>query len=298
VFAGIDWGGTHHQLCVVDAGGKRCSQLRVTHDVAGLEDLDTELARWGLHAVPFAQTGPAPADVQAVWLETPSNPLLTFPDIAAHVEAARAAGALVVVDATAATPVLLRPLEHGADVVVHSATKYLSGHSDVLAGVAAGRDEAVRDRLLEFRTRTGIVAAPDVAWLLLRGLRTLPLRVARQSETALELARRLDGHPSVERVLYPGLGDPVAARYLSAFGGLLSFLVAGGGERAQRVEESTTLIRNATSLGGVESLIETRTRFEGERVPASLVRLAVGLEDVDDLWHDLEQALALSEPRV
>ena len=114
----------------------------------------------------------------------------------------------------------------------------------------------------------------------------------------LELARRLDRHPSVERVLYPGLGDPVAARYLSAFGGLLSFLVAGGGERAQRVEASTTLIRNATSLGGVESLIETRTRFEGERVPASLVRLAVGLEDVDDLWHDLERALAVSEPRV
>src|SRR5437870_5767810 len=141
------------------------------------------------------------------------------------------------------TAVLLRPLEHGADVVVHSATKYLSGHSDVLAGVAVARDEAVRDRLLEFRTRTGIVAAPDVAWLLLRGLRTLPLRVARQSETALEIARRLERHASVERVLYPGLGDPVAARYMTSFGGLLSFLVAGGREEAERVEQSTRLIR-------------------------------------------------------
>jgi cystathionine gamma-synthase len=156
----------------------------------------------------------------------------------------------------------------------------------------------VRDRLLEFRTRTGVVAAPDVAWLLLRGLRTLPLRVARQSETALELARRLERHPSVERVLYPGLGDPVAARYMSSFGGLLSFLVAGGGAQAERLEESTRLIRNATSLGGVESLIETRTRFEGDRVPPSLVRLAVGLEDVDDLWADLEQALAAAGSRV
>jgi cystathionine gamma-synthase len=251
-----------------------------------------ELSRWGLELVEFDQTGPAPAGVQAVWLETPGNPLLSFPDLDAQIAAAHADGARTIVDATAATPVLLRPLEHGADVVVHSATKYLSGHSDALLGAAVCAAETDRDRLYEFRTRTGIVAAPDPAWLLLRGLRTLEVRVERQSASALELARRLEAHPAVERVNYPGLGDPVAARYLDAFGGLLSFLVAGGRDAAERVERATTLIHNATSLGGVESVIETRARFEGDRCPPSLVRLAVGLEDVDDLWADLEQALA------
>jgi cystathionine gamma-synthase len=253
--------------------------------------LDTELARWGVTAVPFDQTGPAPTDVQLVWLETPANPLLSFPDLDAQVGAAHAAGARVVVDATAATPLLLRPLEHGADVVVHSATKYLSGHADALLGAAICASGDDRDRLYELRTRTGIVAAPDPAWLLLRGLKTLAVRVPRQSATALELARRLDAHPAVERVFYPGLGDEVAARYLDQFGGLLSFLVAGGREAAERVERSTKLIRNATSLGGVESVLETRARWEGDRIPASLVRLSVGLEDVDDLWADLDQAL-------
>ncbi len=253
--------------------------------------LESELARWGLELVSFDQTGPAPAGVDVVWLETPSNPLLSFPDLDAQVAAARAAGARVIVDATAATPLLLRPLEHGAGVVVHSASKYLSGHADVLLGAAAFRDSADRDRVYEFRTRAGVVAAPDPAWLLLRGLRTLGVRIARQSASALELARRLEAHPAVERVHYPGLGDEVAARYLEAFGGLLSFLVAGGGEAAARVEASTRLIRNATSLGGVESVLETRHRWEGDRVPPGLVRLSVGLEDVDDLWADLEQAL-------
>src|SRR4051812_40499878 len=253
--------------------------------------LETELARWGLEPVRFDQTAAAPDGVQLVWLETPANPLLSFPDLDAQVAAAHAGGARVVVDATAATPLLLRPLEHGADVVVHSATKYLSGHADVLLGTAVCAREADRDRLYEFRTRTGIVAAPDPAWLLLRGLRTLAVRVPRQSESALELARRLQEHPAIERVFYPGLGDPVAARYLEQFGGLLSFLVAEGREAAERVERSTTIIRNATSLGGVESVLETRARWEGDRIPSNLVRLSVGLEDVDDLWEDLAQAL-------
>ncbi|HET8607645.1 MAG TPA: PLP-dependent aspartate aminotransferase family protein [Gaiellaceae bacterium] len=255
--------------------------------------LQTELARWGLELVSFDQTGPAPDGVDVVWLETPSNPLLSFPDLDAHVEAAHAAGARVVVDSTAATPVLLRPLEHGADVVVHSATKYLSGHSDTLLGAAACAADRDRERIYEFRTRSGIVAAPDPAWLLLRGLRTLAVRVARQSASALELARRLDAHPAVERVFYPGLGDATAARYLDGgFGGLLSFLAAGGADAAARVEQRVRTIRNATSLGGVETLLETRHRYEGDRVPETLVRLAVGLEDVDDLWDDLAQALA------
>ncbi|MGH2921291.1 MAG: PLP-dependent transferase, partial [Gaiellaceae bacterium] len=182
----------------------------------------------------------------------------------------------VLVDATAATPVHLRPLEHGADLVLHSATKYLGGHSDVLLGAVVCRDSATAARLKEFRTRTGIVAAPDPAWLLLRGLKTLEPRVRRQTETATELAGRLESHPAVERVRYPG------------FGGLMSFDVAGD---ARRVETSTRLITNATSLGGVQSTMESRHRWEGDRAPENLLRLSVGLEDVEELWADLEQAL-------
>jgi cystathionine gamma-synthase len=171
----------------------------------------------------------------------------------------------------------LRPLEHGADLVLHSATKYLSGHSDVLLGAVVCREPATAERLREFRSRSGIVAAPDPAWLLLRGLKTLELRVRRQTETATELARRLEAHPSVEVVRYPG------------FGGLLSFDVDAD---ATRVETSTSLITNATSLGGVSSTIETRHRWEGDRVPKNLLRLSVGLEPVEELWADLQQALS------
>src|ERR671936_150102 len=238
-----------------------------------------------LRHVEFDQTGPPPPDVDLVWVEAPSNPLLTFPDL----EAAATHPAPLVVDATASTPILLRPLEHGADFVLHSATKFLAGHSDTLLGVVVCRDEADAHRLHELRTRTGIVAAPDPAWLLIRGLRTLPLRVERQSASALELARRLAEHPRVERVRYPGLGDPLAARWMEGgFGGLLSFDVAGD---ARAVEQATQVITNATSLGGVESLLETRARWEGDRVPPNLLRLSVGLEDVEDLWADLAQAL-------
>jgi cystathionine gamma-synthase len=241
----------------------------------GTSVLFRELERWGLRHVEFDQTKAPPDGVDLVWLEAPSNPFLTMPDL----EAAAAHPASVLVDATAATPVHLRPLEQGADLVLHSATKYLGGHSDVLLGAVVCRDPATATRLREFRTRSGIVAAPDAAWLLLRGLRTLDLRVRRQTETARELVRRLEAHPQVEVVRYPG------------FGGLLSFDVAGGGEAARRVETSTRLIVNATSLGGVESVLETRHRWEGDRVPEGLVRLSVGLEDPEVLWSDLEQAL-------
>jgi cystathionine gamma-synthase len=186
--------------------------------------------------------------------------------------------------------VLLRPLEHGADFVLHSASKILAGHHDALLGVVACADSADAERLAEFRSTSGIVAAPDPVWLLLRGLKTLALRVRRTSASALELARRLADHPSVERVRYPGLGDPVAARYVEAFGPLLSFDVADG-ERALRVERSLRLIENATSLGGVASTLESRTRWEPERVPPGLLRLSVGLEHVEDLWEDLQTAL-------
>jgi cystathionine gamma-synthase len=253
----------------------------------GTPVLFRRLERWGLRCVEFDQTGPPPDGADLVWLEAPSNPFLTFPDM----EAAAAHPAPVVVDATASTPVLFRPLEHGADVVVHSATKYLGGHHDTLLGAAVCRSEADCARIKEFRGLTGPIASPDAAWLLLRSLKTLDLRVRRQSETALELARRLAAHPAVERVRYPGLvPDPLAARYMDGgFGGLLSFDVKGD---ATAVETRTRVIANATSLGGVDSVLETRHRWEGDRVPRNLIRLAVGLEDVGELWADLEQALA------
>jgi cystathionine gamma-synthase len=233
-----------------------------------------ELERWGLNVVEFDQTGAPPDDVQLLWLEAPSNPFLTMPDL----EAAAAHPARVVVDATAATPVHLRPLEHGADFVLHSATKYLGGHDDVLLGAVVCKREDDAARLDEFRGRTGIVAAPDPCYLLLRGLKTLEVRVQRQTASAQKLARRLEQHPRVQLVRYPG------------FGGLISFDVADA-EQARRVETSLQLIENATSLGGVDSVLEARARWEGDRVPPGLLRLSVGLEPVDDLWSDLDQAL-------
>ena len=234
--------------------------------------LFTDLERWGLRHVLFDQTGPPPPEADLIWLEAPSNPLLTMPDF----EAAAAHPAPVLCDATAATPVHLRPLERGCDLVLHSATKYLGGHHDVLLGALVAKDHAHASRLLEFRTRSGIVAAPDAAWLLLRGLQTLEARVTRQTESASALVERLRAHPSVENVRYPG------------FGGLVSFDASD----ARAVETSTKLIVNATSLGGVSSTMESRHRWEGDRVPEGLLRLSVGLEPVEDLWRDLEQALA------
>jgi cystathionine gamma-synthase len=233
------------------------------------------LERWGLRHIEFDQTGPPP-EADLVWLEAPSNPFLTMPDL----QAAAEHPAPVVVDSTAATPIYLRPLEHGADFVLHSATKYLTGHHDALLGAVVCRDPSDAEQLREFRGRTGIVAAPDAAWLLLRSLGTLRVRVERQTATASTLAERLRAHPAVERVRYPG------------FGGLLSFDVAGGADAARTVETSTQLITNATSLGGVHSALETRSRWEGDRVPPGLIRLSVGLEPPDDLWADLEQALS------
>jgi cystathionine gamma-synthase len=230
--------------------------------------------RFGATVVEFDQTAAPPPGADVVWLEAPANPLLDLPDL----EAARAHPGVVVVDATVATPIYLRPLEHGADYVLHSATKYLGGHDDVLLGAVVCKDAAAADELRTLRSATGIVAAPDPAWLLLRSLKTLRARVERQTATAGKLARRLEAHAAVVRVRYPG------------FSGLISFDVADA-DAARRVETGLARIKNATSLGGVESNLETRHRWEGDRVPPGLLRLSVGLEDVDELWRDLEGAL-------
>ena len=232
-----------------------------------------QFAPWGLKFLEYDQTGPPPPDADVVWVESPANPVLTLPDW----EAVRAHRGVVVCDATASTPVYLRALDEGADVVLHSATKYLTGHHDALIGATVTRDAAVRDRLYELRMRLGLSAAPDAAAMLLRGLDSLEVRVRRQTETATELAQRLAEHPAVVKVRYPG------------FGGLISFDVADGAERG--VETSTRVIRNMTSLGGVRSTMESRHRWEGDRIPQGLLRLSVGLEDVETLWDDLSAAL-------
>lgn len=242
----------------------------------GTGKLLEELARWGVETVEFDQTGAPPA-ADVVWVEAPANPVLTMPDW----EALRGHSGLVVCDATVATPVYLRALDEGADVVVHSATKFLTGHHDALLGATITRDPALTDRLRALRGLAGITAAPDTAAALLRGLATLETRMRRHTETAAELARRLEAHPAVQRVRYPG------------FSGLISFDVAGD---PRPVETATRLIANQTSLGGVRSSLESRHRWEGDRIPRGLIRLSVGLEDPETLWSDLEQALEHASP--
>lgn len=242
-----------------------------------------------------------PGETALVWIETPANPLWTVTDIAGAARLAHGAGARLAVDSTVATPVLTQPLALGVDLVFHSATKYLNGHSDVLAGaLVTNRPEAALwQAVAAERHGSGPILGAFEAWLLVRGMRTLHLRVRQASEAARMLAERLVAHPKVELVRYPGLADDpghaVASRQmLEGFGGMLSFEVAGGAEAALRVVSRLRLIIPATSLGGVESLIEHRATVEGPHsdVPKGLLRLSVGIEAVADLWADLEQALA------
>jgi cystathionine beta-lyase/cystathionine gamma-synthase len=237
-----------------------------------------------------------------VWLESPTNPLLNVVDIEAAARAARAAGALCVVDNTFATPYLQRPLELGADLVVHSTTKYLGGHSDVIGGFAATSDPGLAERLAFLQNSLGAVPGPFDAWLVLRGLKTLALRMRQHCANADRIARWLAGHPAVERVHYPGLEahpqHELARRQMNGgFGGMISFELSGGEERARAAVRSTRIWRLAESLGGVESLIElpapmTHASLSDSpfAIPGNLVRLSAGIESADDLIADLAQA--------
>ncbi len=241
-----------------------------------------------------------PGRTKLVWIETPANPTWVVTDIAAAAEAAHAVDARLAVDSTAATPVLTRPLRLGADVVMHSATKYLNGHSDVVAGaLVTARRDALWKRVETLRHDAGAVVGPFEAWLLLRGMRTLVIRVQASCRSAAALAERFRDHPAILEVLYPGLpehpGHAVAARQMQGgFGGMLSLRLRGGEEAAVRVAARVRVFRRATSLGGVESLIEHRASVEGPEspTPADLLRVSAGIEDPEDLIEDLEQALA------
>jgi cystathionine beta-lyase/cystathionine gamma-synthase len=239
-----------------------------------------------------------------VWLETPTNPLMNIIDIEAAAKAAHAVGAMVVVDNTFATPYLQRPLDLGADIVVHSTTKYLSGHSDVIGGFAATSDPTIAERLYFLQKSLGGVPGPFDSWLVLRGLKTLALRMERHSENARRIAKYLESHQSVEKVLYPGLpshpGHEIAKRQMKDFGGMVSFLAASE-EEAIEIVGRTKIWTLAESLGAVESLIEhpaqmthASTADSPFSAPRNLIRLSVGIESVDDLIADLEAALVRS----
>ncbi|MCE2691035.1 MAG: PLP-dependent aspartate aminotransferase family protein [Rubrivivax sp.] len=267
--------------------------------------------RWGLNVELIDMTDPAavqaaarPGVTKLVWIETPANPLWTVTDIAATAEIAHAAGALVAVDSTVASPVLTRPLTLGADIVMHAGTKYLNGHSDLVAGALVTREDSeFWRRVKTVRAQIGGTLGSFEAWLLLRGMRTLYLRVRAASQSAQRIAEHFNGHPLVEAVLYPGLpdahGHAISMRQMQGgFGGMMSLRVkasAQGGEAAAiATAASVELWKRATSLGGTESLIEHRASVEGAGTPAppDLLRLSVGIEDCADLIADLEQALA------
>ena len=238
----------------------------------------------------------AAAGARLVWLESPTNPMLSIVDLAAVAASAHEAGALVVVDNTFATPLLQQPLDLGADIVMHSVTKFISGHSDLLMGAVATRSDDLFDAFLDQRASGGAIPGPLETFMALRGLRTLPVRIEKGQANALELARRMEDHPRIRNVLYPGLethpGHELARKQMSGFGAMLSFEVDGDADDADNVCARVEIIRRSTSLGGVETSMERRARWRGEeRTPPSLIRMSIGCEDVEDLWDDLTAAL-------
>jgi cystathionine beta-lyase/cystathionine gamma-synthase len=284
VLGGDAYGGTFRLI------SKVASRWGVEHTPADLDDVDA------LRAAIRPTT-------RVVWCETPTNPLLTIADIALTAEVAHDAGALLVVDNTFASPYLQQPLTLGADVVVHSTTKYLGGHSDVVGGALVVGDDDLAERLVFHQNAMGAVSGPLSDWLVLRGIKTLGVRMDRHQDNAARVAEFLLDHPAVASVRYPGLpdhpGHDIAAKQMSGFGGMLSFRLAGGEDAALRVCERVQVFTLAESLGGVESLIEHPARMTHAsaagsplEVPDDLVRLSVGIEDVEDLVADLEQSLS------
>jgi cystathionine gamma-synthase len=266
--------------------------------------LNDTLRHWGLD-VDFVDIADVAAVRRAVrpatrlvWVETPSNPMLKVADVDALVEIAHKAGALCACDNTLATPILSRPLDRGADFVIHATTKYLGGHSDVLGGAVIARETGTAfERIRHLQHALGAVPSPFDCWLVVRGLRTLPYRMRAHCDNAMRIAQFLSNNAAVESVHYPGLandpGHAIASRQMSAFGGLLSFQVKGGADSAMAVASRCRLFTRATSFGGVESLIEHRASIEGptSSTPQNLLRLSAGLEHPDDLIEDLAQAL-------
>ncbi|MGW6277402.1 trans-sulfuration enzyme family protein [Kribbella sp. NPDC055071] len=285
---------------LIPVGGRVVAPQHAYSGVLALLDQQAEQGRLTVHRVNIADTAAVVQAVEAadlLWIESPTNPAMEVADIPAIAAAGRATDAIVVVDNTFATPLLQRPLALGADIVMHSATKFISGHSDVVLGAVVTADDDLWSAIELRRRSLGAIPGPMEAWLALRGLRTLALRLERAQSNAAFLAERLLAHPRVSRVRYPGLlddpGHERAAAQMSGFGAILSFELGGDAEAAQRVCESTDLWVHATSLGGVESMLERRRRWplEVPTIPADLIRLAVGIEHPDDLWADLEQAL-------
>jgi cystathionine gamma-synthase len=282
----------------------------IPHDAYGgtFRLVDKVLAPWGIAHTPVdladvaALRAALRPETRVIWCETPTNPLLGVADIAAVADVAREAGARLVVDNTFASPYLQAPLALGADVVLHSTTKYIGGHSDVVGGALITSDDALAEQLRFIQNAVGSVPGPFDAWLTLRGVKTLAVRMERHSDNAERVAAFLAGHPAVAQVFYPGLpehpGHEVAAKQMRRFGGMVSFRLAGGRDAALRVCAATEVFTLAESLGGVESLIEhpgqmTHMSVAGSalQVPDDLVRLSVGIEDVDDLVEDLRSAL-------
>jgi cystathionine gamma-synthase len=285
-------------LDLVPAGGRILAPEDCYFGVGELLADARQHGRWAVDRVDLTDTASVQAAVAGadlLWLETPSNPLLEVADLPALCAVGRGAGAIVGVDNTFATPLLQQPLALGADVVVHSATKFIGGHSDLLSGITIAREQALAGRLRHRRGLSGATPGAMEAFLALRGLRTLALRLDRGQANAYELARRLDQHPAVSRVRYPGLpGDPghrTAAAQMTGFGAVLAFEVADS-PTADRLCDAVHVIVHATSLGGVETTIERRSKLRGqEHVPPGLLRLSVGCEHIDDLWNDLSTAL-------
>ena len=271
---------------------------------AGLATAGAERRRWSVQRVAVDDTAGwirACSVADLIWLESPSNPLLTVADLEAICAAPRKLGAILAVDNTLATPLNQWPLDFGATVSLTSATKFIGGHSDLLAGVATTRDDALWHALKKYRELNGATPGTLEAFLAVRGARTLALRLQRAQQTAMTLAERLQKHSLVSRVRYPGLPShpthAIARRLLKGFGTIISFDVLGGAESADAVCQNTKLIRHATSLGAVESTMERRAAIPGQgHLPPELLRLSVGIEDADDLWADLDSALRSAAP--